>query len=130
MLAFCPTCWNEITKSPTVCRKCGSIVNLASPEYETQLLYLLSACNSTRRVEVCLLLGQQKRRAAVRRLALIVGEDPEAVVRVAALRALGEIGDDSAIDEITNFASSEETPISSMAREILTAFKDRSIGNR
>lgn len=124
MLAFCLTCWNEITNSPTVCRKCGTIVNIDSPEYGTQLLDLLSACGSTRRVEICLLLGRQKRRTAVAQLASIADKDPEGIVRIAALRALGDIGDDPAMDEIENVALSN-SPVASTAKEILMTLRAR-----
>jgi|KBSSwiStaDraftv2_1062776.scaffolds.fasta_scaffold456134_1 HEAT repeat protein len=126
MLAFCPKCWNEITNSPTICRKCGASVIVDSQEYERQLLDLIPRGSATKRVEICLLLGQQKRRGAVSHLISIADRDPEAVVRIAALRALGEIGDASAIHEIANVATNQKSPVSAVAQEILRTFEARS----
>jgi hypothetical protein len=128
MLAFCPKCWNEITKSPTICRKCGASVNVDSQEYERQLLDLIPRGTSTKRAEICLLLGQQKRRSAVSHLISIVDQDPEPVVCIAALRALGEIGDASAIHEIEIVAMNKKSPVSNVAQEILRTFEAR-LGN-
>ncbi len=125
MLAFCPKCWNEITNSPAVCRKCGASITVDSQEYEQQLLNLIPRGNATKRVEICLLLGQQKRRGAVSHLISIVDKDPEAVVRIAALRALGEIGGASAIHEIESVATNQKSPVSTVAQEILRTFEAR-----
>ncbi len=119
MLAFCPTCWNEITNSPSFCRKCGVNVDVASPEYERQLLNLVPLSNATKRAEICLLLGHRAKQSAVPYLATLVCTDPERLVKVAALRALSKIGDLSAVREIARVAANNTSPVYGIANDLL-----------
>jgi len=119
MLAFCPTCWNEITNSPSFCRKCGVSVDVGSVEYERQLLSLVPNSNATKRAEICLLLGQRAQQSAVPHLAKLLRADPEGLVRMAALHALSEIGDPTALREIARVAANETSPVYAVAKDTL-----------
>lgn|SRR6185437_10448059 len=123
MLAFCPACWNEITHSPTFCRKCGINVDVGSLEYEQQLLQLLPQSSATKRAEICLLLGQRAKQTAVPFLAALMCADPENLVRVAALRALSEIRDTSSLHEIAKVAADERSPVHGIANDVLRTLK-------
>jgi HEAT repeat protein len=123
MLAFCPTCWNEITNSPSFCRKCGVSVDFCSPEYERRLLELVPLSHAAKRAEICLLLGRRAKQSAVPHLATLLCTDPEHLVRMAALRALGEIGDASAFREIAKVAANEESPVYAVANDMLRNLK-------
>jgi HEAT repeat protein len=125
MLAFCPTCWNEITDSPRVCRKCGTKVDIHSPEYQQKLLDLIPSSNATKRAEICLLLGRREMRNVVPALVSLACSDPDAIVRVAALRALDEIGDAPALHTIAKVAANEKSPVHAVAKQILTGHQSR-----
>lgn len=124
MLAFCPRCWNEITHSPSLCRKCGVTVDVASSDYEQQLLNLIPVSNASKRAEICLLLGCSAKQSAVPHLASLVGSDRESLVRIAALRALSKIGDVSAVREIAKIAANDASPVYAVANELLKKFKN------
>jgi HEAT repeat protein len=96
MLAFCPNCWNAISASPATCRNCGTRVDVYSHDYESQPVSLLPHSHAAKRVEICLVLGQRQKRSAVPHLTGLLTAT-SMLVRVAALRALSEIGNGSAI---------------------------------
>ena len=102
---------------------CGANVDVSSLEYEKRLIELIPQSNAAKRAEICLLLGQRKNQAAVCHLVSLLCTDPEVVVRVAALRALSEIGDASALQEITKVATNETSPVGAVAKQILSTLK-------
>lgn len=120
MLAFCPTCWNEITTSPTICRKCGAKVEVYSQEYEKSLLDLIPGSPPAKRVEICLVLGQREKGSAVPHLSALLYTHQETIVLVAVLRALGQIADTSALQEIAKIAADEKSPVCELARQIIS----------
>ena len=121
MLAFCPRCWNEIMGSPTTCRKCGTAIDVNSAEYENQLFALIPQSTATKRAEICLVLGQREKRSAVPHLVSLFLSDENAVVRIAVLRALEQIGDASAVPEVTKIAANETSPLHAFAKHVLSS---------
>jgi HEAT repeat protein len=120
MLAFCPNCWSEIAGTPTICRECGAGVDVYSHDYEHRLVVaLIPNSDAAKRAQICLVLGQREKRSAVPHLLSLLSTDPDALVRVAALRALSEIGDESAVPEITRIAVNESPPLRSIAKQVL-----------
>ncbi len=128
MLAFCPNCWSEITGTPTICRECGTRADVYSHEYEHRLVALIPNSDPAKRAQICLVLGQREKRSAVPHLLSLLSTDPDVLVRVAALRALSEIGDTSVVPEITRIAANESPPVRSIAKQLLGALKAH--GNR
>jgi HEAT repeat protein len=120
MLAFCPTCWNAISTSPATCRNCGARIDVYSHEYERELVSLLAHSHAERRAEICLVLGDRGKRSAVPRLLELL-TDPSTLVRVAALRALSEIGDRSAVPANKKIAN--DTSVGSFARQVVNALE-------
>jgi HEAT repeat protein len=126
MLAYCPACWNTIRSSPATCRNCGARIDVYSHEYEQQLVSLLSHIHSARRAEICLVLGGRGKRSAVPQLVELL-TDPSVLVRVAALRALKDIGDHSALPAIKKIAN-EHTSLGPVAQQVVDALEgDRSL---
>jgi len=119
MLAYCPNCWGETTGTPTICRKCGTGVDVYSHEYEHQLVALLDKSDAAKRAQICLVLGQREKRSAIPHLLVLIATDPEPLVRVAALRALSEIGDVSVVPAITKIAATDSPPVRSIAKQVL-----------
>jgi HEAT repeat protein len=106
MLAVCIDCWHEIRSEEQVCSHCGAKIDAESPSYERLLFWALKNSQPEHRAEVCRILGLRRHRSAVPRL-LEAANDHAIFVRVAALRALGEIGDESAIPAIERALSGE-----------------------
>lgn len=128
MLAFCPNCWCEIAGTPTICRECGTGVDVYSHDYEARLIALLPDSDAAKRAQICLVLGQREKRSAVSHLLSLFSTDPDALVRVAALRALREIGDASAVPEIARIAANENPAVRLIAKQVLGSLKAH--GNR
>jgi len=104
---------------------CGAKVDVCSVEYEKELIELVPQSDAAKRAEICLLLGQRKNHAAVSPLVSLLRTDPETFVRAAALRALSEIGDASALHEIAKVAAEETNPIGAMAKQMLSTLQVR-----
>jgi HEAT repeat protein len=99
MLAFCTTCWTEISAQDQECGVCGANVDDDPRSYEQKLLGALSHPLPDTRSRICWLLGQKHATWAVPHLLRML-KDCDLFVRVAALRALGEIGDPSSLEAL------------------------------
>lgn len=95
MLAFCTRCWSEMSAKDTVCPRCGARVDDDPRSFEQKLIAALEHPLPETRSRICWLLGQKRANWAVSHLIEML-KDGDLFVRVAALRALGEIGDPSA----------------------------------
>lgn len=95
MFVICPKCWRELNRPRTVCEKCGARVDFYSRSYERQLLAILPKADPETRAQICWVLGSRRKRSGLEPL-LVLLRDPDVLVRVAALRGLGEIHDPSA----------------------------------
>jgi hypothetical protein len=118
MLLLCPKCWNELNTSPAVCRNCGTELDLYSREYERRLIAALPRATAERRAQICWILGNRAKRSSVPALIDLL-HDPDILVRVAALRALSEIGDDSSIPAVQQAERSESPAVRTIARQVL-----------
>jgi hypothetical protein len=118
MLIICPDCWRELTTPTTVCPKCGAHIVVDSPEYEPRLVSTLARADAEMRAHICWALGSRRQRSSVRVLVKLL-RDPDVVVRIAALRGLGEIGDKSAINAVDKLTMSKETVVQSVAKKVL-----------
>lgn len=122
MFVLCPDCWNEIHTNPAICPQCGANVDLYSREYERRLIAALAHSSADRRARICWVLGSRGKRSAVPALIELL-HDPDVLVRVAALRGLGEIGDESAIPAIQKAADSENPGVRTIAKHVLKMLK-------
>jgi hypothetical protein len=94
MLAFCTSCWlGMLSKSP-VCPNCGARVDDDPQAYEDRLKAALHHPRAPTRARVCWVLGQRGDSAAIPDLLLML-KDEDVYVRIAALKALVRIGDNS-----------------------------------
>lgn len=123
MLAYCPNCWHEIAGSPTICRKCGTGVDVYSHEYQRQLVALLPKSDAAKRAQICLVLGEREKRSAVPPLLALLATDSDPIVRVAVLHALNDIGDTSVVPVITHIATTDSPPVRSIAKQVLDSLK-------
>ena len=118
MVAFCHKCWTELLSTPTVCTNCGASVDVYSRQYEKQLISLIPRSGAEKRAQICWVLGHRAKRSAVPALLELL-RDSDLFVRIAAIRALGEIGDDSAISAIESAASGGQPAVREIARKAL-----------
>jgi HEAT repeat protein len=122
MFVLCPNCWNEIHTTPAICPQCGTNVDLYSREYEKKLVAAVPQSSADRRARICWVLGSRGKRSAVPVLIDLL-HDPDVLVRVAALRGLGEIGDESAIPAIQKTADSDNPGVKTIAKHVLEMLK-------
>jgi HEAT repeat protein len=117
MLILCPSCWQELKTTPTACPKCGARVDFYSREYERRLVSMLAHSDAEMRAQICWALGSRCKRSSVRVLIELL-RDPDAVVQVAALRGLGEIGDSSAASAVEKLTTSDNTVVQAVANKV------------
>jgi HEAT repeat protein len=118
MLALCMDCWHEVQSTEKVCPNCGTKIDADSSSYERMLFWALKNARPQHRVKVCKILGDRGSAAAVSHLIEIVN-DFDVMVRVAALHALGMIGDNSAVATIEKALSSENLAVRIAAHDAL-----------
>jgi len=118
MLVLCPKCWNELKTANTDCPHCGTTVDLSSPKYQRRLLAALSHANAERRSQICQVLSFIGDRGAVQALIELL-HDSDIFVRVAALRALGEIGDPSSVAAVEKVTLSKNLVVRVVAAAVL-----------
>jgi HEAT repeat protein len=109
MLAFCTRCWSEMRTANIVCPRCGARVDDDPRSYEQKLIAALGHPLPETRSRICWLLGQKRAVWAIPQLLNMLC-DADLFVRIAALRALGEIGDPSA-ESALRAASRDDKPL-------------------
>jgi len=82
------------------------------------LISLIPRSGAEKRAQICWVLGHRAKRSAVPALLELL-RDSDLFVRIAAIRALGEIGDDSAISAIESAASGGQPAVREIARKAL-----------
>jgi HEAT repeat protein len=120
MFIICPECWRELENTPTVCEKCGARVDFYSRAYERKLLAILPNADSETRAQICWVLGSRRMKSGLGPL-LDLLRDRDVLVRIAALRGLGEIGDPSVIYAVKELTNSEDSIVQTVARNVLKA---------
>jgi HEAT repeat protein len=115
MLAFCTRCWSEMSSKDDVCAHCGARVDDDPRSFEQKLIAALEHPLPETRSRICWILGQKRATWAVPRLIRMVN-DSDLFVRVAALRALGDIGDPSA-EAVLQATCRDEKPLVRMVAQ-------------
>lgn len=118
MFLLCPKCWSELISGSTDCPRCGVHVDLPSPKYQRRLLAALAHASPERRSQICQVLASIGDREAVQGLIELL-HDPDIFVRVAALRALGEIGDPSSVAAVEKLTLSQNLIVRGVATAVL-----------
>lgn len=122
MVGLCPTCWSELATTPTTCRNCGNRVDVYSRDYERSVVAALPHSSPERRAQICWILGMRGKSSSAHPLVGLLN-DPDVLVRVAALRALGEIGDESAIPAVEKEANGNSPATRLLARQVLAMLR-------
>jgi HEAT repeat protein len=103
-------CWSEMPSDQKKCPNCGAAIDVDSPSYEKSLLKALDSAAPEHRAQVCRALASRGSTRALPHLVAML-DDTVVIVRVEALRALGEIGDESVIPVIEEQAASTESSL-------------------
>jgi HEAT repeat protein len=127
MLAFCTRCWWQISDRDVVCTHCGAKVDDDPRSFEEKLTAALEHPLPETRSRICWVLGQKKAAWAVPHLIRRL-QDDDLFVRVAALRALGNIGDPSAESALEAAISDEKLLVRIVAQGALEQIRIRSSG--
>ena len=125
MLAFCTRCWSEMHTDDLVCPRCGARVDDDPRSYDQKLSAALSHPLPETRARICWLLGQKRAIWAVPDLLKML-RDADLFVRIAALRALGEIGDPSAEPELQAACKDDKPLVRVVAQGALEQIRVRS----
>ena len=118
MFVLCPKCWNELNTSPVECPCCGTSVDVSTPKYMRHMLTAIPHANSDKRTRICWVLGFIGDRSSVPALIELL-RDPEVFVRIAALRALGEIGDPATLGAVEKLTLAPNLAVRTIARNVL-----------
>jgi HEAT repeat protein len=118
MFVMCPHCCHELEITPAVCEKCGTHVDLYSREYERRLISLLPRADAETWARICWVLGSRRKRSALPTLIDLL-RDLDILVRVAALRGLGEIGDASAVNAVERLTAGKDAVVQTVAKNVL-----------
>jgi HEAT repeat protein len=124
MLAFCTRCWSEMYAKDTTCPHCGAQVDDDPRSFEQKLIGALGQPLPETRSRICWLLGQKRVTWAVPHLLKMLNDD-DLYVRIAALRALGGIGDPSAESALIAAASDEKALLRIAAQGALQQIRAR-----
>jgi HEAT repeat protein len=128
MVTLCTTCWAEIDDRNAWCPVCGFEVGAGSRRHFATLLLRLRGPRPGRRGSICRVLGLQKDARAVPAL-LERLKDRDPGVRVAAIRALTEIGAAEAIELLGATAVEDgHCYVRAVANDALKSFKQRTAG--
>jgi HEAT repeat protein len=124
MLAFCTRCWSQISAQAKVCSECGGRVDDDPRSFEQKLLNALAHPLPATRARICWVLGQKRAKWAVPHLIGMLS-DKDLYVRIAALRALGETADESAVPALERAAAQENVMVRIVAQGALEQIRTR-----
>lgn len=96
MQAFCTKCWSLISTQDVVCPLCGADPGNDTRSFEQKLVAALEHPFPSTRARICWLLGQHGGSWSIPHLVRML-DDVDMFVRMAAIRALGEVGDESVV---------------------------------
>jgi len=124
MLVFCTRCWSEMSSKDAECSHCGARVDDDPRSFGQKLVAALEHPLPETRSRICWILGQKRATWAVPHLIRML-KDSDLFVRVAALRALGDIGDSSAGTALEEACRDEKPLVRIVAQGALQQIRAR-----
>lgn len=102
MTFYCPSCWAEVPESARICRRCGDDIaeRLSQLDYADQLIAALHHPEPMTALRVAWILGERREQRAAPALAQLVRETRDPYLIEAAIRGLGKIGGDEALETL------------------------------
>jgi HEAT repeat protein len=94
---FCPSCWSQVDQAVTVCPHCGVDIQnvLDQRDYVAKLIAALTHPEASTPIRAAWILGRLRASAAVGPLLTLLEGDADVFIKMAAVEALGQIGDAS-----------------------------------
>jgi HEAT repeat protein len=103
MYAFCTNCWSLISAKDDVCGTCGARPDQDARSFQQKLTAALQHPLAETRARICWVMGRIRASWAVPQVIGML-RDEDLFVRIAAVHALGEIGDEAAIPALERAA--------------------------
>jgi HEAT repeat protein len=117
---FCPCCWKEIEKGENTCPYCGCNVNAADAlPFAAKLRAALRHPEPQTPIRAAWILGERREVSAVPDLITLVETSADSFLTEAAARALGKIGDESAVPVLKKASESGTVRVRLAARKAL-----------
>jgi HEAT repeat protein len=122
MLVFCTACWLKTRMDAAACSCCGAQLEKDPRAYEEKLEAALHHHLPPARSRICWVLGDHGGPGAIS-LLLRMLDDEDVYVRIAALKALGRIGDITVLPVLENAATHPSLIIRLAANQALQSVR-------
>jgi HEAT repeat protein len=95
---FCPSCWSQVDQAVAVCPHCGVDIQnvLDQRDYIAKLIAALTHPEPSTPIRAAWILGRLRASAAVGPLMALLQGNADVYIKMAAVVALGQIGDSNA----------------------------------
>lgn len=126
MVYYCPFCWAEFTENKAHCPRCGAALHDVADqdEYTVKLMRALKHPEPTTVVRAAALLGTLRERRAVQPLLTLLASASDPYILESAVEALGDIGDQTAMDSLISALAHSYVRVRGKAAEALGKFDD------
>jgi HEAT repeat protein len=124
---YCPVCWEEFTKDMAECPRCGASLHedVDQDEYVVKLIRALRHPEATTVVRAATILGLLRARGAVQPLRALLASSSDPYILESAVEALGDIGDCTAIEELSDTLAHSYVRVRGKAAEALSKLQDK-----
>jgi HEAT repeat protein len=118
---YCPVCWEEFTKDMAECPRCGASLHedVDQDEYVVKLIRALRHPEATAVVRAAAILGWLRDRRAVQPLLALLASSSDPYILESAVEALGDIGDCTAVEELSDALARSYVRVRGKAAEAL-----------
>jgi HEAT repeat protein len=122
---YCPRCWTELAEDVARCPRCGTwLREVDKDEYAVKLIGALRHPEPTTAVRAAAILGALRERRAVQPLLALIASSRDPYILESAVEALGNIGDCSAIEGLSETLAHSFVRVRGKAAEALGKFQD------
>jgi HEAT repeat protein len=124
---YCTNCWAEVPESATICPHCGDDIaaRQARADFVDKLIAALHHPEATTPMRAAWILGELRERRAVQPLMQVFRSADNLFLMVAAVEALGKIGDPQALEMLRYSAHHPNVRLRRTAERALEEWKER-----
>jgi HEAT repeat protein len=118
---FCPSCWSQVDQAVTFCPHCGVDIQnaLDQRDYIAKLIAALTHPEASTPIRAAWILGRLRASAAVGPLMTLLQGNADVYIKMAAVEALGRIGDANARPLLAGLAERGPVVLRSQAVQAL-----------
>src|SRR6266511_5046913 len=123
---YCPLCWEEFTKDMAECPCCGASLHedVDQDEYVVKLIRALRHPEATTVVRAATILALLRARSAVQPLLALLASGSDPYILESAVEALGDIGDCTAIEGLSDASAHSYVRLRGKAAEDVGKLQD------